>query len=194
MAFSFLTAPRSLATATEVVTRINIYVPVQDARDFLSSIYRATLSEDRTKICYTEPKIARYLWKKPSLIQEADKKELREPKIIEQHHIVAVQIDKNHDRLKCKRVLVAPPGLKFVNTLFYEGARGLNLVGEIKSTGVKFVKGDLVLPQTFYFVRWSVDVEGTEEPLVKEDEDKNEEEKLAKLVRGTKDLDIDDES
>ena len=106
-----LTAPRSKASETEVVTRINIYVPVQDARDYVAGMYRAKLSENKTKIEYTEPKIAMYMWKKPQLVDEADVEKDREPKIMEQHQIVSAQIAKNMDRLKRKRILKAPPGV-----------------------------------------------------------------------------------
>jgi hypothetical protein len=186
---------------TTLATRVNIYVPIPDIVDFYDGLYRAYIHvDDYGTICLDKPSIIGYLRRKASTVQDGEMEDHKEPKIVEQHKIVAVSCKKkgNERQNRCRLELKLPNGMTASNAAYNGTVSGLELKIRLRRVGVKAAvtipdktatnqekTKDITVEQAHFFGVVSLLIDGTQ---VASDDTKSstrEADALAELLGGT---------
>jgi hypothetical protein len=184
-----LIGKRSKKNNEEMATRIDLYVDIDDLRDYQAGMYSLEWISDGSKLLRTKPSIPMYKWKKVSTLHQEEDATLAETKILEQHKVLSTKLSIEPNLNKCQTTLVLPDGIRVSNEAFNGTVTGsgTKFEGTLGRSAIKSKdnKGNDVY-QTFYHVRYSMVVKGTTELTENVNKQKKEEEELAKMMQGTK--------
>jgi hypothetical protein len=190
------------------VGKINIYVPIADARDYNNGKYKARISSCGRNIIVTLPSLPYYFWKRTAKdnmpIQHVEESlgGKGEPcgRTTEEHNIKATEMATDTKKLH-KTLTLILPSVKEVdgrvtvnNDSFNDGAEGLNLIPRFRRCGSKFKKQDGIAEvQSHLFVWFSVALDGTERKLAPPKKQNTELDEISTMFASTLIVDSDDE-
>jgi hypothetical protein len=178
-----LLGERSKKNDKELISRLNIYVPVLDIRDYNEGLYSASISADGSCINISKPALAMYQRKKASTIYNTHAGDDKEDKIFEQHEVVCATLAANKNHNSRHIVFQLPSNTKVTNECFNGTSNSLDLSQNIFTVKVKCTFKGTEVVQQFFFLRYSMGLRGTTEAK-NISTDSTEEEELAKLLGG----------
>jgi hypothetical protein len=135
-----------------------------------------------------------YKRKKASTLHQSEKEDDQEPKIMEQHKVVCGTLNTNKDLNKTTIVFNLPDGIRVSNEAWNGSGSGSGnyFVGKLGISAVKSKNKDgNEITQSFYHIKYSLLVKGSEEAIDSANVNKESEE-LANLLKGTMNIEEDD--
>jgi hypothetical protein len=197
-----LMGERSYLDGVNAATRVNLYVPIYDVVDFFQERYKAWIAaDDYGTICLLKPAIPGAFIRKAATIQDNElQQQHQEPKIVEQHKIVAAACGRKGNEHLLKRLLKLklPDGMTASNAAYNDnkvsGTNNLSFrirrVGirysvEVPDTSDRTQKKKKEVEQTHYFGVVSFMIDGTQVPIEDDNTTSNEADQLADLFDGT---------
>lgn len=188
-----LVGDRSAVDGVNVGTRVNLYIVINDLKDWFQGRYKMSIdTDDYGTLQLMKPSLPGFFIRKPSVIQQAETESVhQELKIDEQHKVVSATIKRNgNEHLVKKRVdLKLPSGMTASNDVYNPNAAGLELKLRLRRIGIKTtvannLGNDVAVEQTHFFAVASFLIDGTQVPIDVEKASTAEADQLADLLGG----------
>jgi hypothetical protein len=146
----------------ELVSKMTLYLPINDLRDYNSGRFRAVLLRDYTGVAVTMPTVSRFLYENADAVQSNEAKGDERTK--EAHQVQAVSLLGN-EMGQVKKVTYRFSGESMTcnNKTFNDEATGdFNLVPKLRVLNIETGKraDGKHIKQLFFYVFWEMAVDG----------------------------------